>query len=60
MAKIEDKLHNINETLEKMLAVMNKPESLFDRVLTIGGMIASILGIVVVIDIIAKWFKEGL
>jgi len=60
MAKIADKLDNINGTLEKMLAVMNKPESLFNRVLTVGGMIASILGIVVVIDMVAKWFKEGL
>jgi len=43
-----------------MLEVMEKPEPSFKKVLTIAGMIASILVIIETIDTIIKWFKEGI
>ena len=60
MAKIADKLDNINKTLEKMLTVMEKPESPFLRILSIAGMFASFLAIIHVIDTIMNWIKEGI
>ena len=56
MAKIADKLDNINSTLEKMLKVMDKPKNPVLSVLEIAGMLAGILGIIVVVDIIKNWF----
>ncbi|MCL2808607.1 MAG: hypothetical protein FWD24_00935 [Treponema sp.] len=58
MVKIEEKLDNINKTLEKMLDVMEKPEHRFIKALIIGGMIVSIFGIINEIDTIIKWIKE--
>jgi len=60
MDKIANKLDNINSTLEKMLKVMDKPEHPVMRGLAIAGMIASILAIIAWIDIVFRWFKEGL
>jgi hypothetical protein len=56
MEKIADKLNNINCTLEKMLEVINKPEHLLQKFLTIAGMIGGILGIITIIDIMMNWF----
>jgi len=58
--KIVNKLDNINKTLEKIVKVMDKPESPFLKSLGIGGMIVGIFGIIQVIDIIMKWVKEGI
>jgi len=60
MAKIVDKLDNINETLEKIADVINKPENPFLKWLGIGGMFAGFFGIIHVIDTIIKWFREGI
>ncbi|MCL2442397.1 MAG: hypothetical protein FWD13_02910 [Treponema sp.] len=60
MAKITDKLDNINRTLEKMLEVMNKPDRLFMKILIICGLLAGISGIISEIDTVIKWFKEGI
>ncbi|MCL2720726.1 MAG: hypothetical protein FWD47_05245 [Treponema sp.] len=60
MVKIEEKLDNINKTLEKMLDVMDKPEHNLIKALIIGGMIVSIFGIIGEIDTIIKWIKEFL
>ena len=56
MEKVVEKLDNINQTLEKMLEVMKKPENPFIKVLTIAGIGVGILGIIQVIDTIVKWF----
>ena len=56
MAKITDKLDNINTTLEKMLVIMDKPEHPAMKFLTIAGMIASIFAIITSIDTIMSWF----
>jgi len=60
MAKIVDKLDNINTTLEKMLKVIEKPKHPFLITLETAGMIIGILGIIALIDTVLKWFKEGL
>ena len=54
--KIVEKLGNINQTLEKILGVMEKPENPFIKILTIAGIGVGILGIIQVIDTISKWF----
>ena len=56
MAKIADKLDNINCTLEKILNVIRKPEHPVIKFLTIAGMIGGFLGIIAAIDIVIKWF----
>jgi len=60
MAKIVDKLDNINKTLEKILTSMEKKEPPIIRILLIGGLITAFLGIIGHIDTIIKWLKEGL
>ena len=54
--KVSEKLDNINKTLEKILAVMDKPEKPLLKVLTLVGVIVGTLGIVHVIDTVANWF----
>ncbi|MCL2230175.1 MAG: hypothetical protein FWC01_03705 [Treponema sp.] len=56
MAKITDKLDNINETLEKLVKVMDKPEHPIIKYLGIAGMIAGVFSIMSTIDIIMRWF----
>jgi len=63
MAKIADKLdningtlNNINNTLEKMLQAINKPENPLFKVLEIAGLFAGIFGILSTVDIVLKWF----
>jgi len=60
MAKIVDKLDNINKSLEKIIAVIDKKEPPLIRLLIIGGLIAAFLSIMDRIDILIKWLKEGL
>ncbi|MCL2318522.1 MAG: hypothetical protein FWC45_00430 [Treponema sp.] len=55
MEQVSDKLDQINKTLEKMLAVMQKPENPFYRALTVAGVGVGVLGIIQVIDTIVKW-----
>ena len=58
--KIIDKLEKINNSLERMIILMEKPENPFLKSLGIGGMIVGILGIIHIIDIIIKWVVEAL
>jgi len=60
MAKIADKLDNINITLIKMLKVMDKPKHPVLKGFEIAGMVVGILGIIALADTVFKWFKEGL
>ena len=60
IAKIADRLDNINKTLEKILAVMDKKEPPFIRMLIIGGLIAAFLSIMDHVETFIKWLKEGL
>jgi len=56
MDRLVEKLDSINQTLEKMLGVMQKPENPFVKTLTVAGIGVGILGIIQVIDTIIKWF----
>ena len=60
MAKIVDKLDNINKTLEKIIAVIDKKEPPLIRIFITGGLIAAFLSIMDRIDMLIKWLKEGL
>jgi preprotein translocase subunit Sss1 len=55
MDNIPEKLENINQTLEKILAVMQRPENPFVKTLTVAGIGVGVLGIIHVIDTIIKW-----
>ena len=58
--KITDKLGNIDETLKKMLKVMEKTEPPIIRILIIGGLFVGISSIIGDIDTIIRWIKEGI
>jgi len=59
MDGIVEKLDTINTTLEKMLAVMGKPENKFLRALEIIGLGVGILSVLSAIDIIRSWIVGG-
>ena len=66
MENIGKKLDGINETLRehneiarKMLDVIPKPENNIIRALLLGGIAASALGIVHVVDTILSWLTGG-
>ena len=56
MDKVVEKLDGINQTLEKILIVMQKPKNPFVQALTLAGVGVGILGVIQVIDTILKWF----
>ena len=60
MEKVAQKLDNINLTLEKILAVMNKPENKVVKAFAFFGLFVGALGIVNVIDTVINWFTGGL
>jgi hypothetical protein len=59
MDKIAEKLDGINRTLEKMLAIMDKPKSKFVQVLEIFGLSVGALGILYVADLVRSWILGG-
>ena len=59
MDKVVEKLDNINQTLEKMLETMQKPENKLIRILGVFGLVVGALGILNAIDIIRNWFIGG-
>ena len=59
MEKVVEKLDNINHTLEKMLAVMQRPENKFVRALEIVGLSAGALSILGIADIVRHWIIGG-
>ena len=66
MSKVVEKLDDMNRTLErhndiaqKMLDVMEKPESKFIRGLKMVVLFVSVLGIFSVADVIRKWIIGG-
>ncbi|MDR0444276.1 MAG: hypothetical protein LBH44_12825 [Treponema sp.] len=48
-------LGQINDKLDKMLAIMSKPQSIVARAFDIGAGIVTILGILAIIDLIKSW-----
>ena len=55
MDEVAKKLNDINNTLERILGVMQKPDNPFVRTLTLAGIGVGILGIIQIIDTILKW-----
>jgi len=59
MDKVVEKLDNINQTLEKMLEAIQKPENKLIRILGVFGLVVGALGILNAIDIIINWLIGG-
>jgi hypothetical protein len=59
MEKIVEKLDNINQSLEKILGVMEKPDHMLSQTLEIVGIVAGVLSILGVVDIIRHWVIGG-
>ena len=59
MERVAEKLDNINQTLEKMLWVMDKPENKVIQMLKIIGLLAGALAILNAADIVRLWILGG-
>jgi len=59
MEIVAEKLDNINQTLEKMLAVINKPENKVVKAFAFFGLFVGALSIVNIIDTVMRWFIGG-
>ena len=59
MEAVVDKLDNINQTLEKILGVMNKPENKIVKIFAFFGLFVGALGIVNIIDTVLQWITRG-
>jgi len=59
MEKVVEKLNCINQTLEKMLAVMQRPKNKFIQMLEVFVLFAGACGIISVIDVFRKWIIGG-
>jgi preprotein translocase subunit Sss1 len=57
--KVIEQLRQMNQTFEKMLAVMEKPENKILRVLQVIGAGVGALGFLGLIDIIRNWIIGG-
>jgi len=56
---IAENLKDINETLEKILKVLDKPESKFDKVLERVVLVVGVFGIITIADVIIEWVMGG-
>jgi hypothetical protein len=59
MEKVVEKLNNINQTLEKMLSVMQKPKNKFIQMLEIFGLGVTALSVLYFVDLIRRWIIGG-
>jgi len=48
-------LKHMSNTLERMLEIMSKPQSVIARAFDIGAAIVTILGILTIFDLITSW-----
>ena len=48
-------LRHMSDTLDKMLVLLSKPQSMIARAFDIGAAIVTILGILTIIDLIKSW-----
>ena len=60
MLKVMDKedqetLRHISQTLDKILAVLSKPQNIIIRIFEISAAVVGILGILAIIDVIRVW-----
>ena len=56
MEKVAEGLDRINKTLERMLAVMQKPENKLIKALAVVGLFVGALGLVNILDTVLRWF----
>ena len=59
MERVVQKLDNINQTLEGILGILQKPENKFIRALQIIGLSAGALAIINIIDNLIKMIMGG-
>jgi hypothetical protein len=52
-------IRHISVTLDEVLAVLNKPESKFFKIMEIVGDAVGIIGILAVVDILRNWIIGG-
>ena len=57
--RVPQKLDKINQTLEKILGVMQKPKNKIIRVFETIALVASATGILYFIDVIRNWIIGG-
>jgi len=48
-------LKHISDTLDKVLGIISKPQSIVARIFDMGAAIVTILGILTIIDLIRFW-----
>jgi len=60
MDKVADKLDSINKTLEKMLAVMDRPRHKIVHIVMLVGLFVAALGIVNIVDTVLRWITGGM
>ena len=48
-------LKHMSDTLDKMLKIMMKPQSIVARVFDISAAVVTILGILTIVDLIRSW-----
>ena len=53
--KVITQLEETNKKLDVIIGIMNKPESMFGKILETAGAVVSIFGILSIIDIIRNW-----
>jgi len=51
----QETLRHISETLDKILAVLSKPQNVIIRIFEISAAVVGILGILAIIDVIRVW-----
>ena len=59
MDVVAEKLDAINQTLEKILVVMQKPANKVVNALAVFGLFVGALGLVNIIDTILRWATGG-
>jgi hypothetical protein len=59
MEQVVKRLDNINGTLEKMLAAMQKPKNKFIQILEVFTLIVTALGVLYFVDLIRRWILGG-
>jgi len=59
MEKVVEKLDCINHTLEKMLAVMQKPKNRVIQILEVFTLGVTALGVLYFVDLIRRWIIGG-
>ena len=55
MEMISEKLDEINKTLRMMVEIIPKPKNKFQNFLETATLFISVLGIIILIDVVLRW-----